>query len=86
MPHAELPKIKEWKLADNYRDFPEGDSKRWSERPSNEEEKIWREAYDSCATCGLDTKAEVRNYNRMFGDADLWCTNCDSRIRVMDFG
>lgn len=53
---------------------------------SYDEWQAYRKARNVCPTCGPDTKAQMKNYDGMWGDADLWCLNCDKLIRVMDFG
>ncbi len=46
----------------------------------------WGQARNTCPQCLTRDKLERRNYNMMWGDADLYCGKCDIKIRSMDFG
>lgn len=44
----------------------------------------WREAYNTCATCG-STKTEVRDHSAIWGDGDVYCEN-GHYVRMWDSG
>lgn len=46
----------------------------------------WKNYRNTCCVCGTHKHAVVKNYDMMWGDADLWCKKCDVKIRGMDFG
>jgi len=41
---------------------------------------------DRCPKCGKKKHTERRNYDMMWGEAELWCGKCNVFIRDMDFG
>jgi len=43
--------------------------------------------YGYCPKCNSDpSKHKVRNFNRMWGDGDVYCTICESYVRGFDTG
>ncbi len=43
--------------------------------------------WNSCPHCGADkSHQEVRNYDMMWGDGDVYCTKCGKRVRSWDSG
>lgn len=46
----------------------------------------WRQARNTCKTCLTHEYAVQKNYDMMWGEADLYCSRCDRLIRYMDFG
>lgn len=49
-------------------------------------EKLWKQARNTCQQCGRHDRLVRRNYDMMWGDADLYCSHCNIKIRDMDFG
>jgi hypothetical protein len=41
--------------------------------------------YKKCPKCG-GTNFEVRNYDMMWHDGDVWCVDCDVYVRGYDAG
>lgn len=39
---------------------------------------------NTCPNCKTTKYAEVRNYDAMWGDGDLYCSKCDVKIRNWD--
>ena len=43
-------------------------------------------ARNTCPSCLKSDRLERRNYDMMWGEADLFCGRCDVKVRDMDFG
>lgn len=41
--------------------------------------------YQKCPKCG-GTNFEVRNYNRLWQDGEVWCKSCNVYVREYDAG
>lgn len=39
-----------------------------------------------CPKCDSSEHTERRNYDMMWGEAELWCGKCNEYIRELDYG
>lgn len=42
--------------------------------------------YKSCPKCGKTDELEVRNYDLIWHDGEVWCRRCDVKVRTYDAG
>jgi hypothetical protein len=42
--------------------------------------------YKVCPKCGQTDALEVRNYDEMFRDGEVWCARCNEYVRGYDAG
>lgn len=48
--------------------------------------KCVQQERNRCTKCGKSDQLERRNYDMMWGEAELWCTGCEMKVRDMDYG
>jgi hypothetical protein len=41
---------------------------------------------NNCPKCSKSDSLERRYYDMMWGEAELWCTHCEVKVRDLDFG
>ena len=62
----------------------------WSRLSKEEKEALsWTELkriQNYCMKCETSGKAEVRNHSAIWGDGDVYCSNCGAYIRMWDSG